>query len=151
MKNAEAGNLLLIEKVLILKSLNIFKDTPENVLAEVAPLMNEIEYEEGARIFEEGVVGDCMYIIYKGKIKIHKKNHILAILNEKEVFGELSLLDAETRSASAVAETDCLLFKIEQEPFYDLMEARPEVAQGIIKMLCKRLRIQNEKSMVNKL
>jgi CRP-like cAMP-binding protein len=145
----EPGNinrLLLIEKVLVLKSLNLFKDTPENILADLAPLMKEMEYEQGTEIFKEGETGDCMYIIQQGNIKIHKTNTTLAILKEKEVFGELSLLDADTRSASATADTDCILYKIDQEPFYELMDERPEVAKGFIKILCQRLRTMNEKS-----
>ena len=145
----EPGNLnrlLLIEKVLVLKSLNLFKDTPENILADLAPLMKEMQYEQGTEIFKEGETGDCMYIIQQGNIKIHKGNTTLAILKEKEVFGELSLLDADSRAASATAETDCILYKIDQEPFYELMDERPEVAKGFIKILCQRLRTMNEKS-----
>ena len=145
----EPGNinrLLLIEKVLVLKSLNLFKETPENILADLAPLMKEMQYEQGTVIFKEGETGDCMYIIQQGNIKIHKGNTTLAILKEKEVFGELSLLDADTRSASATADTDCILYKIDQEPFYELMDERPEVAKGFIKILCQRLRTMNEKS-----
>jgi len=146
MEPGKINRLLLIEKVLVLKSLNLFKDTPENILADLAPLMKEMEYEQGTEIFKEGETGDCMYIIQQGNIKIHKGNTTLAILKEKEVFGELSLLDADTRSASATADTDCLLYKIDQEPFYELMDERPEVAKGFIKILCQRLRTMNEKS-----
>jgi CRP-like cAMP-binding protein len=146
MESGNINRLLLIEKVLVLKSLNLFKDTPENILADLAPLMKEIQYEQGTEIFKEGETGDCMYIIQQGNIKIHKGNTTLAILKEKEVFGELSLLDADTRSASATADTDCILYKIDQEPFYELMDERPEVAKGFIKILCQRLRTMNEKS-----
>jgi len=146
MQPGNINRLLLIEKVLVLKSLNLFKDTPENILADLAPLMKEMEYEQGTEIFKEGETGDCMYIIQQGNIKIHKGNTTLAILKEKEVFGELSLLDADTRSASATADTDCILYKIDQEPFYELMDERPEVAKGFIKILCQRLRTMNEKS-----
>jgi len=138
--------LLLLEKVLILKSLSIFKDTPEHILAELAPLMEEEEFEQNTVIFREEEMGDCMYILYKGEVKIHKGNTALAILKEKEVFGELSLLDAEARSASATVNTDCILFRINQEPFYELVETRIEVVRGFIKILCQRLRAQNEKS-----
>jgi CRP-like cAMP-binding protein len=131
---------------LVLKSLNLFKDTPENILADLAPLMKEIQYEQSTEIFKEGETGDCMYIIQQGSIRIHKGSTTLAILQDKEVFGELSLLDADTRSASATAETDCLLYKIDQEPFYELLDERPEVAKGFIKILCQRLRVMNEKS-----
>ncbi|MEP7108219.1 MAG: cyclic nucleotide-binding domain-containing protein [Ferruginibacter sp.] len=138
--------LLLLEKVLLLKSLSIFKDTPETTLAELAPLMKEEEIEQGTVIFKENEPGDCMYVILSGEIQIHKGKITLAILHEKEVFGELSLLDAETRSATATAQTDCVLYKIDQEPFYELIDTRPEVARGFIKILCNRLRQLNEKT-----
>jgi len=146
MEHGKANRLLLVEKVLVLKSLNLFKDTPENILADLAPLMQEMHYEQGVEIFKEGETGDCMYIIEQGSIRIHKGNTTLAILKDKEVFGELSLLDADTRSASATAVADCTLYKIDQEPFYELLDERPEVARGFIKILCQRLRTMNEKS-----
>ena len=146
MEHRNANRLLLVEKVLLLKSLNIFKDTPENILADLAPLMQEIHYEPGIEIFREGETGDCMYIIEQGNVKIHKGNTTLAILKDREVFGELSLLDADTRSATATTDTDCNLYKIDQEPFYELLDERPEVAKGFIKILCERLRAMNEKS-----
>jgi CRP-like cAMP-binding protein len=146
MEQGNANRLLLVEKVLLLKSLALFTDTPENILADLAPLMKEIQYEPGIEIFKEGDIGDSMYIIEQGSIRIHKDDTTLAILKDKEVFGELSLLDAETRSASATTETDCVLYKIDQEPFYELLDERPEVARGFIKILCQRLRIMNERS-----
>lgn len=143
--NPSADKLLLFEKVLILKSLSLFTETPETILSELAPLLEEIEYEQGTPVFNEGDIGDSMYVIYKGEVKIHKGNSTLAVLKEKEVFGELSLLDSETRSASATCDTDCFLFKLDQDPFYELLEARPEIARGFIKILCQRLRLLNEK------
>ena len=146
MLQADPNRLLLVEKVLILKSLSIFSDTPEHILADLAPLMEEEEYEKDILIFGEGEMGDCMYIIHQGEVKIHKENVTLAVLKEKEVFGELALLDPEPRSASATTISDCILFRIDQEPLYEVIDIRPEVARGFIKILCKRLRAQNEKS-----
>ncbi len=143
--NTIKEQMLLIEKVLLLKSLDMFRETPEPILAELAPLMVEEEIEQGSIIFEEGEIGDCMYIILSGQVNIQKENTLLAVLQEKEILGELSLLDAETRSATAIAKTDCLLYKIGQEPFYELIDSRPEVARGCIKILCTRLRILNDK------
>ena len=85
MSQANSDGLLLVEKVLILKSLSIFKDTPEHILADLAPLMEEEEYEQGILIFKEGEIGDCMYIIHQGEVNIHKGGTTLAILKEKEV------------------------------------------------------------------
>ena len=145
MEIAKKQSLMLIEKVFLLKTLDIFSDTPENVLADLAPLLEDLELEEGAIIFEEGNAGDSMFIIHQGQVQVYKSNRVLAYLGEKEVFGELSLIDAENRSASAKAHTDCYLFKIEQEAFFELLDSRPEIARGLLKMLCKRLRLLNEK------
>ena len=138
--------LLLIEKVLLLKSLSLFEETPETVLAEVAEILEEEEFKEVKQIFSAGEEAHCMYIIFKGEVRIHKDEHTLAVLKENDFFGELSMLDTDTRSASASAQTETLLLKIDQEPFYELMESRIEVAKGIIKTLCKRLKAMNEKS-----
>ncbi|HVZ56751.1 MAG TPA: cyclic nucleotide-binding domain-containing protein [Chitinophagaceae bacterium] len=142
--NHEQTDLLLIERVLLLKSLTIFRETPETILAEIAHLLQQEEMEEGTTIVREGDTGSCMYIILQGQIKIHKGPHQLTVLKEKDFFGELSLLDTETRSASATAVSDSVLYRIDQEPFYDLLEQRPEVARGVIKILCNRLRSANQ-------
>ena len=141
----ETPRLLLIERVFLLKSLPLFNETPETILAEMAHLMQEVEIPQGTGIVKEGEPGNCMYIIHRGEVRIHKGQQILALLKEKDFFGELSLLDTETRSASATAEIDCVLFHIDQDPFYDLIESRPEVVKGVIRILCKRLRAANEK------
>ena len=141
----QTPKLLLIEKVLVLKSLSIFAETPETILAEIAHLIEEQELTNGTSIFKEGDLGDSMYIIFRGSVRIHKKDQTLAEFHEKEFFGELSLLDPETRSASATAITDCFLLKIDQEAIYDLFESRPEVVQGVVKILCRRIRSINQK------
>ena len=85
MPQPNSDGLLLVEKVLILKALSIFKETPEHILADLAPLMQEEEYEQKTLIFKEGEIGDCMYIIHQGSVNIHKGGTTLAILKEKEV------------------------------------------------------------------
>ena len=138
---------MVLEKILLLKSLSIFEETPETILIEVSDILEEIEVSAEKNIFKSGETGNAMYIICNGEIKIHEGENLLATLKENDFFGELSLLDTETRSASATALTDAFLLKLDQEPFFELMESRPEVARGIIKTLCKRLREQNLKSM----
>jgi CRP-like cAMP-binding protein len=136
------------DKLAVLQLVSIFKETPENILKDLAPLMQEEEYKAGESVFNEGDHGNCMFIIHDGEIRIHKGGTELAVLSESEVFGELSLLDAETRSASAAAASDCILYKIDQEPFYQLINTRPEISLGIIRILARRLRAQNEKSVL---
>ena len=138
--------MLLIEKVLILHSSEIFRNTAEADLIELAGILEEVYMEANKTLFLKGDKGDCMYFIYKGKIRIHHGEHTLAILGENEIVGELSVLDTEARSASATTLEECILLKLEQEPFYEIMMVNTEITKGILKTLCKRLRLLNEKS-----
>lgn len=100
----------------------------------------------GEQLFNKGDVGECMYIIDSGTMRIHDGDYIFAILDENEVFGELSLLDSEPRSASATSESDCVLLKLEQQSFYEILSKDQEVLKGILQMLCSRIRTLDEKS-----
>ncbi|MCY7358511.1 MAG: cyclic nucleotide-binding domain-containing protein [Rudanella sp.] len=135
-----------MERVLVLRNSSLFASTPANVLSTIAPIMKEVQCTEGQTIVQKGEVGTFMFIIHRGQVGIYDGDRQLTTLNEGEVVGELSLLDAEPRSATVVALTDLTLFRIDQADFYDLMEERDEVMQNIIRMLCRRIRVQNQKT-----
>lgn len=132
--------LSIIEKVLILKSVDMFSQTPDEVLADVADLLEEMEISEGEMIFKKGDLGDSMYVIVDGKVGVYDEGRLLNYLGEHDVFGEMALLDPEPRLASVTAVEPTRLFRLDQSPFYQLMAERPEVATGIIRLLTRRLR-----------
>ncbi|MEM1135329.1 MAG: cyclic nucleotide-binding domain-containing protein [Bacteroidota bacterium] len=135
--------LLEIEKIIVLKSTSIFSETPESVLSDIASILVEESISEGDVIFRKGDPGDCMYIIYEGQVKIHIGEYLLNTLINRDFFGDLGLLDSNPRSATATAEKDTLLLRLDQDAFYDLMAQRPEVARGIVHVLCNRIRAQD--------
>ena len=135
--------MLIIEKVLLLKNSEIFKNCKEVDLVEIASICIVENAEEKTLIFSKGNDGNCMYFIYSGQVSIHDNDHQLALLSENEIFGELSLLDSEVRSASATTITDCVLLRIEQDLFYDVIATNTDILKGIMRTLCKRLREQN--------
>ena len=132
--------LLTIERVIILKTVNIFSEVPEEDLVEVASIVEELDIKAGEEIITKGDIGTSMYIIVTGKAKVHDGDKELAVLKERTVFGELAALDPEPRSASITAIEDCHLFKLEEGPLYDLMAEHVEVVRGIIRVLCRRMR-----------
>lgn len=138
--------MLLIEKVLLLKNSTIFKDINENDLVDLAAILEEVSFAEGQVIFHKDDPGDCMYYICKGKVNIHDGRHLFAVLGENDIVGELSILDSQVRSATATAAADCLMLKLEQEPFYDILMTSAEVLKGILRTLSKRIRVLNEKN-----
>jgi len=134
-----------LERVIVLKNTPLFSETPENVLTSIVPIMNEVTYHEGEEIFQKGAIGNCMYVIYSGEIGIVDHEVIFATMGKGDIFGELALLDSEPRSATALAKTDVLLFRIDQDDFYDLMEERDELLRSVLRILCQRIRLQNDK------
>ena len=132
--------LQLIEKVLILKSVELFTAIPDSILAKVASLTQEIHIEADEDIIKEGETGDSMYIIVDGEVQIHDGEHVIASLGNKEIFGEMALLDAKPRMATVTATKATQLLQLDHEPFFELMTDYPVIAKGIIKVLSRRLR-----------
>jgi CRP-like cAMP-binding protein/HEAT repeat protein len=139
-KVGDKAMLSTIEKVIILKTVSIFAKTPDELLAEMASFLEEVEVKAGETIFEKGDMDKCLYLIIEGQVRIHDEERTLAHLGDRDVLGEMAVLDPQPRSASATAVADTRLFRLDQDLFYELMADRIEVARGIIQVLARRLR-----------
>jgi AAA family ATP:ADP antiporter len=134
------GPMLLIEKVITLKAVQMFARTPEDVLADVAALAEEVRFQAGEEIFHKGDAGESLYVIVQGEVKVHDGDLDLKRLKDKSVFGELAVLDPEPRSASITAMTDTHLLRLDREAFLELMTGNMEVVRGVLAVLCDRIR-----------
>jgi Cyclic nucleotide-binding domain len=137
------GNLVMnptIEKVLILKSIDLFARTPDDVLAQLAAELESIEVVAGDPIIRKGDIGDSLYVIISGQVRVHDGNTVVAQLGDREIFGELAVLDPEPRSASVTAETNVALFRLDRDDLFELLPDHIEIAHGIFHVLCRRLR-----------
>ena len=132
--------LSTFERVMILKSISLFAHTPDEALAELADRLEEIEVRRDRNVVEKGERGDSLYVIVRGRVSVLDDERILNELGERALFGELSLLDSEPRSATVRAREDTTLLRLDQSAFYDLMADYVEVAMGTIQMLTRNLR-----------
>jgi ATP:ADP antiporter, AAA family len=137
----EQTMLLTIEKVLLLKSVEFFSTTDDDVLAELAELATEVTVKAGERIVRKGEVGSSMYIVASGKVRRHDGERYMAEIGPGGVFGELAALDSQPRNSDITAETDLVLLKIDHATVVDLMSEHIEVAHGIIRYLIRRCRL----------
>ncbi len=128
------------EKRQILRTVNLFAETPDDILDEVARLLEEVVCPAEESLFEQGDYGDAMYIIIEGRVRVHSGGRTLAVLEKGSVFGEMAALDPEPRSASITALEDLRLLRLERVPFSKLITSRAEVTTGIIHILCQTLR-----------
>lgn len=131
---------LTIDKVVLLKQVSIFGAIPHEELVEVASLLADCWASPGERIVEKGEPGDCLYVIASGGVRVHDGDRTLRYLAERQFFGELSLLDAEPRSASVSAGERTHMFRLAQADFYALTVERPEIVVAINRVLCHMLR-----------
>ena len=143
-KAGDKPMLMTIEKVMVLKSVSIFLGVPDEVLANLASVMEEVAVAAGKMVYEKGSMGQWMYIIADGQVKIHDGDRTFVTLREREFFGELTTLDPEPQSASAYALEDTRLLGADRESLYELMTDHPAVLRGIIHILCSRLRAKRE-------
>ena len=100
-------------------------------------------YEEGDVIFLEHEIGNELYIIQEGGVKIKKvvaNNEItLAILQKGDIFGEMAILDDKPRSATAVAYGRAVLLAVNKTNFQGMVQQQPQLATKIITLLSERI------------
>ena len=135
--------MITVQRILFLKNVPLFSTMPPDTLAWVAEAADEMNYLAGQTIFEKGSRGDSMYVIADGTVIIHDEGKILAELPREAFFGELSILDGETRSASAKAKSDCFLLVIRQASFHRILSKQFDVTENLLKILVRRIRKQS--------
>jgi len=129
-----------VEKLLFLKGVPLLADVPGEDLAQIALIAEELDAEPGADLVREGELGDALYLVVEGTLRVLQGGREVATLGEREVFGEMALLDAAPRSATVQARSEVRLLRIHREEFAELLAERPVVARGVIQVLVRRLR-----------
>ena len=132
--------MLTIEKVITLKAARMFAEAPQEVLAEVAAILEEGEPKAGTAVFAKGDSGDSMYIIAEGRMRVSDGERTVGELGPGDVFGELALLDPEPRLFTVAALEDSRLLRLDREAFLELMGGNIEIVRGVLHVLCERLR-----------
>jgi CRP/FNR family cyclic AMP-dependent transcriptional regulator len=137
-----------------LANMNLFRGLSADGLERIAAIAGEERHEAGAFVFHEGEIGDKLYLILDGKVRISRNlpgmgEEALAVLGVGEAFGEMSLIDDTPRSADALVHEPARLLVITREAFEDLLFVHKDLAFEIlwnfVKTLSGRLREANDK------
>lgn len=132
-------------EIIRLKKAFMFEGLPDDVLEALAQKVTHQKLEKDDVLFRRGDVGDALYIIDEGRVKIVRENEqggelILNHCGPGEAIGEMSLFDQEPRSASIVAVTDSQVLELKRDAFFELLDQRPDVALILIRSISSRLR-----------
>jgi len=100
-------------------------------------------YPKDTMIFAEGQIGQEMYILQRGQVKISKivgdKEVLLAILKPGDIFGEMSLIENKPRSASADAYEDAVLLAVNRANFQRMVTTQPQIITRLTTLLAERI------------
>ncbi len=132
----------------LLKRVPMFTDLDEGHLALLAANMGEQRFSRGATIFLEGSVGDALYFIIEGQVRIFittatGQEISMSVFRQGDFFGELSLLDAQPRSASATVMQETRVLTLCRTAFLAILHDCPDMAVAVLAALSGRLRQSN--------
>ncbi|MGB7444591.1 MAG: Crp/Fnr family transcriptional regulator [Coleofasciculaceae cyanobacterium] len=137
--------LTSVERLLFVRAVPIFQELRDDFLVRVASVMEELSFPANYTIFTEGEEGKSLYIVVSGLVRVHIGDRDLAQLKQGATFGEMSLFDAEPRSASVTTLEECECLMLTQLQLYDAIEETPGIAVNIIRLLSRRIRELNSK------
>ncbi len=137
----EVQNMLpLIEQILFLQSVPIFRELSGEELHFIAGITEQLSIPKGETVFHAGDPGDAMYLILHGSVSIQLNDQEIVRMGRRECFGEMAVIDNLPRSADAVAADDMELLRIDAQSFDELLQEKHQIVKGIFKMLSSRLR-----------
>ncbi len=132
-----------MERILFLRSVPLFEEIEGGELRWISEIAAEETFFSGDIVFREGEEGDALYVIMHGSVKIVKGGQppvTLCVLEERDYFGEMAILDEDVRSATVEVDRDARFLVIRREHFRTLLEARPQIAFAVFRTFSARLR-----------
>lgn len=102
-----------------------------------------VEYAPGEIIFCEYEPGIEFYFIHSGSVKIVKlinnREKTMDVMHDGDVLGEMAILEAEPRSATAIAAERTVLLKFHRDNFDALLQGNPQLAHKLLVVFSKRI------------
>ena len=137
-------NITLEEMVDFLGRVEGFREIPQrDLISQIVPMINIATFEPGQTIIKKGTEGRDLYILYRGKGRVHvvtnDGNLLNFEMNEGAVLGELSLVSNQLRTADVVAETQTIMLVIDIETFQELMIENWRVTQVFAALIGRRV------------
>ncbi len=134
-----------MDKADVLAENYLFKDIPRDEIVELVERAPIIKRQPNSVIFKKGDPGESMMAVLSGRVRIccysaEGKELTLNIIGPGECFGEIALLDGESRTADAVSMEPTELLVVSRQDFIPWLEERPKVCMHMMVVLSHRLR-----------
>lgn len=148
-ENAPSEALSLVEKLMFLKNVGLFRGLTTDQLRDLAQVCDVVFCPTGSCLYQEGDPGGVLYIIVDGVVRIDRKKSKdssaqLAMIEAGGYFGETDFFDGNRRTTSAIAITDTLTIRLLRQPMILLARQNPDFSLQLVTTLSSRLREATE-------
>lgn len=132
------------------RSFTIFEGFDKKTIEDLAEIATYRKWPAGTVIFQRGDEGNYMIVVVSGRIKLslitpQGRELMLRQHEAGAIFGEMAVLDGQTRSADATAQTAAEGYVIGKKAFLDMVTTRPAAAESVVRFLCAQLRDTTER------
>jgi len=138
----------LTRKIEVLKQMPLFHHLSYKEIIRVLNVTEVREFQPGEEIIKEGAPGEEMFIVLRGKIRLHKNGAYITNLGSGAHMGEMALVDRGPRSVSATAEERSRVLTLRRREFYQIIRKDPSLSVKLlwsfVQVLADRLRKTTE-------
>jgi len=128
------------EKIAWLGQVPLFAGCSPEIVERLADASGELTFGAGQVVVQQGQVGNGLYIVVSGEVRIVAGDDELARLGSGETIGELSVIDQRPRAASAVAASDTVCLALASWDLISMLERDSNLAMNLRRELAGRLR-----------
>ena len=122
----------------------VMQNIPLQEKQAIVPYLKPVYAQPGDILCQEGAPGDHLYMIVDGKAEVFRGEKLINTMGSGEVFGEVSLLTGEPRSATVIAQTPMELYQLHQEHFNHVLSWSPHLAWALSRSLARRLQFATD-------
>lgn len=135
----------LSASLILFRHVRYFRTLSPETLRALAAVTQRVHYQAGAVIFLEGEPAQAMYVVQEGVVKISRlsregREHILHLIQPGDSFNDVAVLDGGDNPASAIAQTDVVLWRISRADLRRLVDRYPDLAWALLEDLASRAR-----------
>ena len=134
------AELNIIEKVIALEGVDLFKGLTPDQLSRIASIARELTFLPGKVIFDPKQNMDALYVILDGGVEITRDGQLIHLAKQNEVLGSWALFDSDPMPVTAKTIEDSRLLRIARDDFFDLLSDNSEITASIFSTLVKRFR-----------
>ncbi|CAK0763650.1 Small-conductance mechanosensitive channel [uncultured Gammaproteobacteria bacterium] len=133
-------------RAILLGCVDLFHILTEADLDELAEGLESRTLYPGVDVVRAGEPGNSLFVIVEGLLEVRAAGATLATLGPGQVFGEMSLLTGQPRSATVTTATDAILFEISTNQLRPILQRQPDLAMALGAILAERQRANLERA-----